>query len=142
MTPVATRMLSCLERQRAHFESITRALNVLENAQEDALEGGLRQHEKSVAETRALEDEFNAILLEWESAGVPASERERIRTEAGEVALFIQNLESRLRELMSNTDSAKEQVRAQLNSLERGRGMLRKFGTPGAPVPGYIDRRA
>lgn len=142
------RVMPALERQAALYDQLAafgpRQDELIARGEGDGLLRLMGERQGVVDELVAVHQGLEDVRQDWD--GFVAGLAEAERAELGERLDRVKALASRVHEQDSQTrqqlDGAREQVRASMQGVGRGKGAVRAYGGPSSRVPIHQDREA
>lgn len=141
---IATRMKDYFGRQIAWFDELLAEPEEFDtDLEEGALEAFAQRQQAQARATKDLEDEFWALLKEWEAtADIAESERGSIRDLARQAEEKANILQARCDKGASKAGELAASVEEASNQLHKGKSALDKFRAQAADGPNFVDRKA
>jgi len=139
----AARVTRYLERHTAWMRAVLAELDALAAAMDGGDVGSLLEEQgRRTREAEHFLREHTGLLREWDGgAGAPEEDRAAVRALAAEAGALAERLTGRYEALLDASTAARSRNRAALDTLRRGRDMMRKY-RPGGDGADYLDRKA
>lgn len=141
---IAARMKDYFGRQIAWFDELLAESEELEaELDENALEAFSQRQQTHARATKDLEDEFWALLNEWDNTtDIADIDRESIRDLARQAEEKSRALQTRFDKGATQAGRLADSLKETSNRLQRGKTVLDKFRSQGADGPNFVDRNA